>query len=237
MRSTEPQGNCFVGALTEDSRTLKKLICLLVVAVAATSIAQQGGNRQRGPGRNQLTPLSLLQRSDVQTELKISDEQKAKLAELQPQRGQGRGGGGNGGGGNIGGPGGDPAAFRAAQLEREKKVLDVLTPAQQARLKQLFLQRAGARAIVREDIQKELGLDEKQIAKVQELVTKQREAQQAVMEKVRSGELDRAAVRETTTKNDKILGEELTKVLTPAQQAKLKALGGPEFKFEEETGN
>jgi len=206
---------------------MKKLLIVSILAVTALSFAQGGGGRGQGRGRQGNSMVGLLQRADVQGELKITDEQKTKLEAANPGRGQG---GGQRGGG-AGGAGFDPEAMRKAQLEREKAVSDILTPDQNKRLKELYIQRVGNQAVTREDIQKELGLNADQVAKIQALATKQREANQAVMEKVRSGEIDREQVRELQTKNDGILKEELGKILTAEQAAKLKAMGGAPFKF------
>ncbi len=218
---------------------MKKILILAVVALTAISMAQPGGGRaQRGGARgNQNSMTSLLSRTDVQGELKITDEQKTKLAELQPARGQ-RGAGGSRRNGNraAGGNGAgsfDPSAVQAAMLEREKKVLDLLSPEQAKRLKELYVQKAGNRVILRADFQKDLGLSDDQVAKVKALQTKQAEAVRSIMQKVQNGEIDRTEVASLQEKNQKILSDELGKILTADQTAKLKTMGGTPFKFED----
>lgn len=224
-----------------------------LLAITALSFAQGGGGRQGG-GRQgfgqQQGIVGLLSRNDVRAELKISDDQSAKLAEAGVRvRGQGGpGGGGQGGGrqgqgqgqgggrqGQGGGQGGnfDPEAMRQAAREREAKVMAILEPGQQKRLKELFVQRSGNRAAMNETIQKDLGLSEDQIAKLKDLQQKQQEANRAVMQKVRDGELSREDVQGTMQKNDEIMNTEIGKILTSAQVAKLKEMGGAPFKFEE----
>lgn len=236
---------------------MKKILVFSMVALAVLSQAQGGGGGRGGFGRgggNSMT--GLLNRPDVQAELKISDDQKTKLAELNPQRG-GRGGGGagggggvaggNGGGGNAGGGNGgggaagggqgrnfDPAEMQKMMAEREQKTLAILNADQVKRLKELYVQRVGNRALNREDIQKELGLSADQVAKIKDLGAKQAAANAELGQKVRNQEIDREQMREVTTKNNKILDEELGKVLTADQASKLKAMRGSEFKFEED---
>lgn len=228
----------------------KFLIFGLIVATALAQAQGGGGGRgfgQRGGG-NSMT--GLLNRADVQSELKLSDDQKGKLAELMPQRGQGGGrgaggggGAGAGGGGNAGGGGGgatgggqgnfDPEQMRQRMLEREKNIMAILNEGQAKRLKELYIQRAGNQALTREDIQKELGLSTAQIQKIADLQAKQREAQQELMQKMRNQEIDREEGRNIMQKNNETLNEELGKVLDSGQADKFKAMRGAEFKFED----
>ena len=229
---------------------MKKVFVFALLALVVASQAQTGaaGGRQgrQGFGRNNNSLTGLLQRADVQKELKLSDDQKSKLAELNPRGARGAGGG-NAGGGNAGGAGAgggrgagggnvDPAEMQKRMAEREKAVFDLLNADQGKRLKELFYQRSGFRALGREDVQKELGMSAEQIQKVKDLQDKQRVANQSIMEKVRNQELDRQEARDMQTKNDKTLGDELGKVLTSDQAAKFKAMQGAPFTFEEGNG-
>lgn len=214
---------------------MKKFAVIAVILVAAVSMAQRGGGQggQRGFAQNNNTILGVLQRADVQGELKLTDDQKSKLEALRPQRGQrGQGGGGAGGGGGQGGNF-DPAEMRKAQQEREKNTLAILDAGQNKRLMELFIQKAGNRSLFNETVAKELALTDDQKSKLQGLQTKQREAMQAVREKMQNGEIDRTQIRELQAKNDKIMDEEAGKILTTEQAAKLKTMRGAEFKFVE----
>lgn len=227
-----------------------------LLAITALSLAQGqgGGGRQGfGGGRGQQQGIvGLLSRNDVRSELKISDDQSSKLAELgvrvRGQGGPGAGGpgaGGQGGGRQGQGQGGgrqgqggqggnfDPEAMRQAAREREAKIMAILEPGQQKRLKELFIQRSGNRAAMNETVQKDLGLSEDQVTKLRDLQQKQQEANRAVMQKVRDGELSREDVQSTMQKNEEIMNTEIGKILTSAQAAKLKEMGGAPFKFEE----
>jgi hypothetical protein len=232
-----------------------------LLAITALSLAQgQGGEGRQGFGGRQRFGqqqgmIGLLSRNDVRSELKISDDQSTKLAELGirvrgqggpggggqggGRQGQGQGGGRQGQGGGRQGQGGqggnfDPEVMRQAARERETKIMAILEPGQQKRLKELFVQRSGNRAAMNEAIQKDLGLSEDQVAKLRDLQQKQQEANRAVMQKVRDGSLSREDVQSTIQKNEEIMNTEIGKILTSAQAAKLKEMGGAPFKFEED---
>jgi len=218
---------------------LKNFFVISLVVLVAVASAQNRQGRQGGRQNNNM--IGLLQRSDVQTELKLSDDQKSKLEAMRPARGQGGNrGGGNGGGGNGGGgqrPAQDPEAMAKAAAEREKTTLDVLSPEQTKRLLELYIQRVGSRAVIRADVQEALKINSTQKEKIADLQKNQREANQAVMEKVRNGEIERTAVADIQKKNDSILQDELNKILTAEQREKLKSMGGAPFKFDADSVN
>lgn len=176
--------------------------------------------------------IQLLLRSDVQADLKITDEQKTKIEAARPQRGQGRQGGGGGAPGAPGAGGGQPdaATMAARRAEQEKVVNDILTPDQQKRLKEIAIQLAGTQAIVSPEVQKDLGFTEDQKKKITDLQKTYQEASQSLREKMRNQELDRQQAMEAFTKNTDTLKAELAKILTPEQSEKLKTLGGAPFK-------
>lgn len=211
----------------------------------------RGGFGQRGGG---MTPLTLLGRSDVRKDLDLTEDQITKVEALieksRPQRGQGGAGGGGGqrgqGGGGQGQGGGGQrqgggqgggqltdeqrAAFAEAAKKRadEQKaaIAEILKPEQVTRLSEIGYQLQGNMAILSADTQKALGLDEKQVASIKDLQTKQQEAMQALFQKMRDQELTREELQEKMTKNNDIMKTELGKILTSAQAAKLKAMGG-----------
>ena len=190
------------------ARNLIVISLLAVTSLALAQGGGQGQGGGRGQGRGgfgqgrggQMTPMTLLMRGDVRKDLDLSEEQITKVEALQPQRGQGgpggagggqRGqGGGQGGGqrGQGGGQGGGQMTEeqRAAMAEAAKKRADeqkaaiagILTPAQVTRLSEIGYQLQGTMAIMQADTQKALGLDERQIAAIKELQTKQQEARE-----------------------------------------------------------
>lgn len=215
-----------------------------------------------GPmGGGLMTADMLVMRQDVQEDLKLTEEQKAKLDELRqtmrPRRGPGGPGGGQGGPGGFGGPGGgpggpgggpggqggpggpggDPEQMRKQFEEMRKKntdaVLKILTLAQQTRIKEIAIQLAGNSAILDAEVQKALGLNEGQKTKAKNLVQRQGEANRAVFEKAREGEIEQNAVMTIVKRNDDALKDELGKLLTADQAARLKTLAGKPFEAQE----
>lgn len=221
-----------------------------------------------GPGGGTgLAPTSqLLQRKDVQAELKLTDEQIKQIQALRPQgRGFGGPGGGGPGGGGFGGPGGGegpggpppgegeggfqggpppgggeqgdgPPDFEtmrkqmeAQRKKTEEKINAILTADQKTRVRQIAIQLAGSSAIADATVQKDLTMTDAQVSKVKSLVKSQGEANRAIFEKMRNGEIERDEIQTLMQKNTKILKDELGKVLTADQQKKLADLGGAKF--------
>jgi len=219
-------------------KTLTKIITLTaLVAGSAISMAQGGGGQGRGFGGmmrmgQDSTGIMLLQRQDVQKDLAITADQKTKLeayqqaqqdamrARMEEMR--------NGGGGGF-----DPEAMRAAftkmQEENKAKVSAILTKEQMARLREINIQMMGARAAMVPEFAKELGITDEQKASIEKIQETANQANQALMEKMRSGEIDREEIRPRMEKNNTALTTEVEKVLTDAQKAKLKAMGGKTF--------
>lgn len=221
---------------------MKSLKALLVAAVAFCAVASQAqGFRMMGMGGGGGGSMLLFRmsqdgasiREDVAKELKLTDDQQKKLLAVQDEQRQKMMDMFQGGGF-------DPSDREKMQKvigdmmkESEKKINEVLDDSQEKRLKQLSIQRQGNAAIMQEDVQTELKMTDAQKSKIKELQTKQQEAMQATMEKMRNGEIERDQIRDIMQKNQKIMNDELGKVLTTEQAAKLKEMGGAAFKFED----
>ncbi|MBC8064062.1 MAG: hypothetical protein H7Y17_04480 [Chlorobia bacterium] len=214
---------------------MMKFIAVAAVAVMAVASFAQGGGGGRGQGRGfggmqDANGAFLLNREDVQGEIKLTADQKTKLDGLrQAQRDKMREAFQGGGGG------GDREAMMAAmqkmQAESAKETLAVLTDDQKKRLKELAIQRMGNAAIGNADLQKELGVTDDQKAKIKELQGKQQAANQALME---NQDMDREARMAAFQKNTEVMNTELAKIITADQKAKLTAMGGKPFKFVEQ---
>lgn len=242
-----------------------KAISVLVVSVLGASIAfAQGGGGQRGGGQGRggfgqrggfNYELTLLNRSDVQKDLGLTDDQRTKVDEYitknRPQ-GRGNGGGGNGGGGgqrgNGGGGGGGQrgggqlsaeqiAAFQKQQQERREKtrkeLLEIISEAQLKRVDEINLQLQGFLAVATPSIQEALGFTTEQKAKVTDLQTKQREANQGLGQQLRDQAITMEDFRDRMTKNNDVMKAELGKILTADQAAKFKAMQGKTFTADE----
>jgi Spy/CpxP family protein refolding chaperone len=204
--------------------TSKRII--IVAALAALVTASFGQGFRGGFGRGPQTGAMLLRRDDVKNDLKLTDDQKTKLLDLQDKmQSKMRE--------IFQGAGGDrekmQADMKSAMEEATKDVNAVLTPDQQTRLKQIGIQLAGNGAAALPEVQADLKLTDEQKSKVADLQKTSQEANQSVMEKVRSQEIDRDAAGAAFKKNTDALNEEIGKILTDAQKAKLKELGGPVF--------
>jgi len=210
---------------------LKKLIVIVAVAaLVGSAIAQPGGGggRQRGGGRggNMNTPVGLLNRADVQKDLAITDDQKAKLTEIRTASRQkmtdARQAAGD-----------DQQAMRAAMQkvteEISKDQLAVLTDDQKKRLMEIFVQVRGTQSILNADVQKALELSDDQKTKITDLQKRQQQANQEIRAKQQDQSIDQQEAQAQMQKNNKVLADELEKVLTDAQKAKLKDMGGKPF--------
>lgn len=220
-------------------RTFVAMVAILATASVVMAQGGGGGGRGQGGGRMMMggggqSQLQLLSRNDVKKDLKLNDEQSSKIQALQEeQRAQMQ---------QMmeemrnGGQRPDQETMRKMFEESTKKqneaIAKILTPAQIARLKQIRVQLSGSRIIMDAEIQKELGVTAEQKAKIDGLQAKQRDANAAIMEKVQNQELSREEATAAREKNNKILEDEIAKVLTDAQKAKLKEMAGPKFEAE-----
>ena len=201
------------------------LSCLSSMEVANA----QGGGGGRGPGRGQQTRtrFELATLPEVQSELKLTDEQKklaseqlAKLREKQAAMAPGGGGGGGGG-----------AAMQAARAEMQKMGAELdatfsakLDDAQKSRMHGLIAQVNGAAALMDSAIAKALEITDEQAAKLKAA----NEANQAARREAMQGAQDMsqeeraAAMTKLATEQTK----SLMAVLTETQTKKLETLKG-----------
>ena len=214
----------------------KKIVLVAATAALVCAAMAQGGGGQgrRGGFGNQGDPLQLTAREDVQKDLALTDDQKTKLTDLRDKsqakmreaftaiRES---------------AGDDRDAMMKGMQGLQAKMADenataiagVLSPDQVKRLKEITVQFVGARIVTsNKDVQKDLGITDEQKAKFAELNTKQQAAMREVMQNAQG---DRQAMQEAMTKNNKIMEDEIAKILTDAQKTKLKELGGTK-KFE-----
>lgn len=228
--------------------SMKSLVIAGLLAFSVVALAQ-GGGQGRGQGRGQGGmfggmrggggPAGLVNREDVQRDIKVTDAQKKSLQDLQAKQREEqqarmqemR---------NSGGGGFDREAMQKMmqenQAKHEKAVKEILDEKQWLRVKQIWVQLQGNRAILNAEVQKELKMTDEQVGKVKDLQAKQQEAAQSLMEKIRNQEITREEMQEITRKNNETMNTELGKILTPEQAAALKAMGGEPFKADENRG-
>jgi hypothetical protein len=220
--------------------TIAVAAMMAVAAVAQEAGPQQGGqrgNRQQGQGgrgggmmanQNQANPMegsgfAVLARADVQTELKMTETQKADVTKLQQsymasmrerltqarQNGE------------------DIATIRTqmdATLGTEiKKILD---DAQEVRFMEIRIQIAGIRAVVAPEIQTKLKLEQGQRSKIAGAKTTFEKATAAIQAGIRNQTIKREEAQPQMQEAGKKLDADLAAILTPENLAALKELGG-----------
>jgi len=229
---------------------IKSVLLASLLAVSVMAIAQgqgrgQGGGRggqfgMQGRGGMFGGPSALVNRADVQEDLKLTAAQKESLTKLrekqqEDQRAMMENLRNSGGGGGF-----DREAMtkmmQENQAKNEKAVNEILTPEQQKRLKEIWVQLQGNRAIMDAKIQDELGFDQGQKDAVKALQAKQQEAAAALREKMQNQEIDREQMTEISRKNDEVMLAELGKIMKEDQAAKLKTMGGAPFKAAPQQG-
>ena len=191
----------------------------------------QGGGGGRGPGRGQQTRtrFELATLPEVQSELKLTDEQKklaseqlAKLREKQAAMAPAGGGGGGAGGG---------AAMQAARAEMQKMGIELdaafsakLDDAQKTRLNGLIAQVNGAAAIMDSAIAKALEITDEQTAKLKAANDANQAARREAMAGMQNMSQEERA--EAMTKMATEQTKTLMAVLTEAQAKKFESLKG-----------
>lgn len=207
-------------------------LTLVVMALAMGAFAQRGGGfGQRGGFGN--GPLQLVNRDDVKDELKITADQTTKLQELQEkQRSEMRDARQNMGGGGFNEETMKKMAELQAKLagEASKELDTILTPDQNKRLKELVFQRSGYSIVNNALYQDELGVTADQKAKLATLQQQQMEAMRGLFTNQDMSREERQAAFE---KNNKIMQDEIAKILTDDQKKKIETGKGKPFTFKD----
>jgi hypothetical protein len=177
--------------------------------------------------------ISLLQRPQVQKELALSDEQKAKVQELQQEE-MSRGG--------FGGPAvtNMPGAPGPKQ-EQQKRLATILQPEQLKRLKEVSLQVQGIGALKLPEVAKELGVDTQQQTKLKidvgELEKQLSQQRLKIIRDHMSGALPeerdskRAEAQREINKLQQKLFQDALSLLTPEQREKFEKMRGKSFEL------
>ncbi len=216
----------------------RTIIAVGLAALSALSMAQGfggGGGGRQGMGMRMMgnSKAGLLFREDVKEELKISSDQEAKFqanqqAMMEKFRAQMQ---------NAQGSGMSREEMMAQgqkmMAEGEKLTMDVLTPEQKVRLKELHVQYMKERALTIAEYQKEVGLTADQVSKIDELNKKLEQANRALWGSMRDGNTTPQEIMARVEGNNKVLGTEIQKMLTGDQKSKLAAMGGKPFTFKE----
>ena len=203
------------------------IVVAALAAFATLSFGQgRGGFGMFGGGGGLMPSSFLVSRTDVQTDLKLTDDQKTKLLDLQQSsRSKMRE--------IFTNANGDrdkmQADFKTFNDEMVKQVNAILTPDQQTRAHQIAIQLAGNGAALDPGVQKDLSLTDDQKTKITALQKTMNDANQSIGEKIRNQEIDRTEAQASMQKNRDTLNTEIGKVLTDDQKASLKKMGGATF--------
>lgn len=169
--------------------------------------------------------MFMLRRPEVQTELKLTDDQKKQLMEAAEKL-------------RASGQDLREKLQNASQEERmkiladrtaeETKVLSgILNKDQQGRLRQIVLQQQGLMAAGQPDVADEIKLTDDQKAKVREILAQHRQSVQGLFQ----GGVN-ADAREKFVALAKETNGKIEAVLTADQKTRWKEMQGPEFKFQ-----
>jgi Spy/CpxP family protein refolding chaperone len=199
---------------------------LLALGLAAwPSLAQEQQRQKKGRGFGFVGfgggQLGLLAQKSVQEELKLSDEQIKKAAELQEkQRGSFK---------DFQGKSREEIVklLQQRSQETDKALSAFLKPDQHARLKQISLQLRGSMAFADPMVADALGLSAEQKEKLETLRRETGEAARALFQGGFNDETRKKLAELRQNANDKAIN-----VLTSEQQAKWKQMTGEPFKGE-----
>ncbi len=225
--------------------------CAFALALLANPLDAQERKGQGGRGGfgggfggfdTGVTRLALLRVEPVQAELKLAQEQKDKISELQASLRDASG---------LGNLRDIPQEERQkkfaearekremATAEAEKKLADILKPEQTKRLGEIFIQHSGALAFKDATVSKELKLSEEQLGKVNAAIQWGQEEERNLApgrgQGGGGGGRDPAAAAERQEKRDKIQAETTAKALaalTDPQKEQFEKMRGVAFKLD-----
>jgi len=187
----------------------------MVVLAASLALAQE----RRPPGAGEMNAVLLLNQPSVQKDLKMTEEQVAKVKKVVKSRQAIRA--------ELKDLDPDARMKRLDEIKKENDTLaaKILNADQTKRLRQIYLQQQGVNAFTKPEVARELNLNDDQKKKLEEL-GKKGMAQIQALRQPGAGEEAMKKIGELT----KGLNEEAQKLLTDGQKAKWKQLTGEPFK-------
>lgn len=178
----------------------------------------------RGVAFGATTPVMILNQKDVQTDLGLSADQvqtiKDTLKQFRDERRQLRNN--------------KPAKAVSASLNDVTgrylgQLEGVLTPAQKIRLNEIFIQWRHYDAVLEPEVQSAIGITASQKRTIGDLAARYQQGNKELAQRYRSGDLTPTTLQQSQQALNTNYEASLARVLTPAQTAKLKALGGNPF--------
>lgn len=122
----------------------------------------------------------------------------------------------------------DIASYRATY---NRRALNVLSPAQQTRLRQIERQMLGATLLTSVSEQKLLGLNERQVLKIGEISAYEQKKAAAIMKKFSEGKCTAFRKDIDLRRLQKTVGRSIYALLTPEQRKQWLGLTGPKLKL------
>jgi Spy/CpxP family protein refolding chaperone len=226
---------------------IKPTSIVLAVAVAVvacdTAFAQRQGGGRRGGRGGQMDMVGLAANEQVQTELKVTDEQREEIEKIvdayrNDTRDLFSG---------LADLSREERAKKSEELEQkrqqlsadaEKKLIPVLKEDQVKRLKEITLQVGGVRGLLRPDVADALKLNDDQKSKIKSALDSERQRMRdafasAANEDGKSEKRGKRGdafgkMREIRQQTE----DEVKKVLTEEQQKQLETMKGPKFELQ-----
>ncbi|MEQ1830363.1 MAG: hypothetical protein ABL921_30680 [Pirellula sp.] len=210
-------------------KVVRKALSLVVVvalslAMASTSYAQRGGGGARMLGTNRVQLCSL---NEVQSELKLTDDQKKIVKEVYDKYSADVRDAFQNAGGDFQG-----MMEKTVKLANDAtpKVVDKLDDAQKKRLTQIFVQANGGNALFDVEVQKSLKVTEEQSKKLASARTANREEMMSAF-----GSLQGASAEERQKKMadlTKTANEKLMACISADQVAEFEKMGGAKIELD-----
>lgn len=205
---------------------MRVFLPLVLVALTLPALAQTRAEEAKVAAYTAVTlgPWEIIYRGDVQADLGLPSEIKAKLKEIKSET-----------------YAESTKIYRetpkveardkilALNKAQQDKVQGLITPEQRARLREIHLQLLGGAAALEPEVSLQLGITDEQKGKFAAIQEKRRAEAKAFIEKVRARQTTVNKGLVEMTKKNLEFDEELRKVLTPEQTVKLKSLLGKPF--------
>lgn len=224
------------------------LVFVALVAVAIPAFAQPGGGPGRGEGQDRRGNLGrmqlgmqmgvqagimLLANPQVQTELKLTEEQRRQIQdifarareEMRFEPGQNPG---------VGGQRLRQGGMRGNLERYTEEAMRVLQPGQRERFEQIQLHVQGARALAREDIAEKVGLTQEQRQQIREIIRENMGGRDG--ERPNPGEWNPQELRAQMEQRRQEIERKILQVLTAEQRAKWESMLGAPFELRPQRG-
>ena len=210
-------------------------VCL-VAAWADSACAQGGrggrGGRRGGRGFGPIHQVTLATLPEVQTELKLTDDQKTKVEDIDDafndERRALRGQGGGGGGG-----GGDAEAMAARvklNADFAQQIADALEEPQAKRLQEIYIQVNGTSIITDEAVATALKITDEQKEKLTQVADDNRQAMRDAFEN--AGDMTRDERQAKNAELTKAADDALLAVLTEEQRTAFEGMKGEKLELD-----